>query len=354
MLLIGDLPAEINPSRFIAKTQNQLCTCATKIFVRNTSGPKSVWHRQTTFSAGLFCLYSVSCRNIPTSAGLVVSQSAHASSWLRCFLPFSANKFTDRSERNIDQSRSHSAYQYSSITNDCPWYLSASWVRRSNRWHFSPPLVPALRAKKAHPSLEWRSQDDEILKDIENISDNFDLSNLTPRPATGKFLLILSLVCLICGRHCTVKGFSLCVPLLYVGVYLKGVCSLLSVSSDPSIRLNDNRTNFTTQKICPHLPSCFGSSVTQKPRRVSRSRKRPLDQEGPLELRCCNRPARRLFFIALPGDAHCSTSTSHRIALSSGNYHFLFKQQQEKGSEILRLTRYDLDATAISIAEIRP
>ena len=204
-----------------------------KIFVRNASGPKSVWHRQTTFSAGLFCLYSVSCRNIPTSAGLVVSQSAHASSWLRCFLPFSANKFTDRSERNIDQSRSHSAYQYSSITNDCPWYLSASWVRRSNRWHFSPPLVPALRAKKAHPSLEWRSQDDEILKDIENISDDFDLSNLTPRPATGKFLLILSLVCLICGRHCTVKGFSLCVPLLYVDLYMKGVCSLLSVSSDP-------------------------------------------------------------------------------------------------------------------------
>ena len=32
------------------------------------------------------------------------------------------------------------------------------------------------------------------MKDIENISDNFDLSNLTPRPATGKFLLILSLV----------------------------------------------------------------------------------------------------------------------------------------------------------------
>ena len=179
-----------------------------KIFVRNASGPKSVWHRQTTFSAGLFCLYSVSCRNIPTSAGLVVSQSAHASSWLRCFLPFSANKFTDRSERNIDQSRSHSAYQYSSITNDCPWYLSASWVRRSNRWHFSPPLVPALRAKKAHPSLEWRSQDDEILKDIENISDDFDLSNLTPRPATCKLLLILPLVCLICGRHCTVNGFS--------------------------------------------------------------------------------------------------------------------------------------------------
>ena len=77
-----------------------------------------------------------------------------------------------------------------------PWTVERNWRSASRVRHSPPPQptqqpaasssppVPALRAKTAHPSLELRSSqdednDDDIIEEIENIFDDFDLQSDT-------------------------------------------------------------------------------------------------------------------------------------------------------------------------------